>query len=801
MKKAVAAVYFLAMLAVPLFAAKVVLDLNLTLSRPLGGTEHVDVTLTVTNNPAVVIDSTGGTNVYTRTATTLKITKTEEWGGYAHGVSYWINDAARDDVLWGYAGNGSLTLTLPAGAIFKLQVYRTNIVVYETVSPRYVVPTHIDITSPTITLSPAPGAYGNTTITATANDSGVGVDATGAVSYSVLNVRTGIVGPSGTGTQVPMNFEGIYDLTFTAHDRLGNTSTRTDRYTIDYGPPALSGPTVSLEPRADGFMDVSVQFDLHDPGAGVDTTSLSVKVRQQNGSTWSFTPDSLEITTAPNGDVTAVLPVIVVPRPARLGIQVIAADEIGKITNVDDTAYSKVIPPPALNAEVVTAGIKAVEFQATGSGPQLPRYTIPIRFDRPKSALLSGGVAFYRLTRILSASGTVETVMDLPPNEFVSELVDQDGYAVYDDILEDARYAHQTLSYAIQTVFTLPGSEITTVSGFAPLPNIEAWLIRYLIDGETRYQFLSGTDPLSELSMKSFQGKSFQIGPDPEGDILSMRLEYIGPDSQPGSSPSAGWTQLVSLAEVFPGSVEGLYQFRFIVNETGNADTQTSPWFDVLVSMTSGEITGNEVWTSNHILAGMVTIRSGASLEIAAGVQVTVIDMFDSTPGPYIVPGGGIGIVVEPGGRLQMDPGSILQPTGWTEGTEPGSGWVYWQGIIGQGEVALTSAMIRGALRGVVATGGSTVTITGASFIACRTGVHAIGVGANPVIGSSSFIASDRYAIKEDDGAVPVVTDSDFSENTYDYYDAELTVVDAEGINVLTPPGTNSGNSSLTPSP
>jgi hypothetical protein len=798
MKKAVAAVYFFVVLAAPLFASQIVLDLNLTLPRPLGGTENVHVTLTAMNNPAVVIDSAGVKNVYTRTATILRITKTEESGGYAHGVSYWINDSARDDVLWGNAGDGSLTLTLPAGAIFKLQVYRTNVVVYQTVSPQYIVPTHIDTTSPTITLSPAPGAYGNTTITATASDSGAGVDATGAVTYSVLNVRTGIVESSGTGTQVTRNLEGIYDLTFTAHDRLGNERTRTDRYTIDYGPPALSEPTVSLEPRADGFMDVSVQFGLHDPGAGVDTTSLSVQVKQQNGSTWSFTPDSLDIVTAPNGDVTATLPVIVVPRPARLGIHVIAADEIGKITDVDDPAYSKVIPPPAVNAEVAITGITALAYALSKNGPLYPRYTIPIRFDRPKSALLSGGVERYRLTRILSASGTVETVMDLPPGEFVRELADQEGYAVYNDILEDARYAHQTISYAIQTFFTLPGSEGGTATGVANLPNIEAWMVHGLIEGEIPCQFLS-IDPIYELIMKSFQGTSFQIGPDPEGDTLSMRLEYIRPDGQPGSSPSGGWTQLVSLADVFPDYVEGPYQFRFIINETGNPHTQTSPWFNVIVN--SGEITENEVWDVNQTRSSMVTIHSGASLEIAAGVQVTFLDESDPPPGLYIAPGGGIGIVVEPGGRLQMDPGSVIQPTGWTAGTEPGSGWVYWQGIIGQGEVDITSATIRGALRGVVATGDSTVTITGASFVACRTGVHAIGTGANPAISSSSFIASDRYAIKEDEGAVPSVTDSIFSGNAYDYYDIDLTVVDAPGINGLEPPGTNSGNSSLPTSP
>jgi hypothetical protein len=241
------------------------------------------------------------------------------------------------------------------------------------------------------------------------------------------------------------------------------------------------------------------------------------------------------------------------------------------------------------------------------------------------------------------------------------------------------------------------------------------------------------------------------------------------------------------LTDAIPGAPDGDYEIRFIISEAGNAELQNSPWCRIIVDQNCDVITDNVEWTEDLVMSGPIVILSGGSLRVADGVHVSVVQGSDLT------------ITVRPGGTLVLSPSSVFQPMHWQAGQVPGTSWQYWSGIIAEGNVLVTSGTIRGAIRGVTATSGSNVTIQGASFEQCRTGVHAIGAGANPTIKEARFIANARYGIKEDLGASPVVTYCVFDANTYDYYDEELTVVDAEGINTLSPG--NTGNTSSGGSP
>ena len=220
----------------------------------------------------------------------------------------------------------------------------------------------------------------------------------------------------------------------------------------------------------------------------------------------------------------------------------------------------------------------------------------------------------------------------------------------------------------------------------------------------------------------------------------------------------------------------------------------TSPWGVVVVDRDYGVITGEVEWNTDRVLSGSIVILSGGRLRIGNHVRVMVPDAIDP------VDGGPLTITVRPGGMLELGPDSIMEPDRWDQGGQVGELWEYWGGIIAEGAVSVISGTIRGALRGVTAISGSNVIIEGAAIEQCRTGVHAVGAGANPIIDETDFLANARYGIKEDLGASPVVTYCTFDSNTYDYYDEVLTAVDAEGIDTL-PPGNNHGNESSGGSP
>jgi hypothetical protein len=319
------------------------------------------------------------------------------------------------------------------------------------------------------------------------------------------------------------------------------------------------------------------------------------------------------------------------------------------------------------------------------------------------------------------------------------------------------------------------------------MPNIGAWQVELSAGSTSLQTYRSGVIEYPELIIKSFEGVTAGIGPDPEGDVLVMRLTYLGPGGISGTVPAEDWAQQIVLADAIPGAPDGDYEIQFIIREDGNTELQNSPWCRISVDPNYDVIVDDVEWRENRIMIGPIDILSGGSLRVAEGVLVTVAQGRELT------------ITVRSGGTLTLSPGCVLQPRYWQAGQEPGTIWQYWGGIIAEGEVLVTSGTIRGAIRGVTSTSGSDVTIRGASIEQCRTGVHAIGAGADPIIDRTSFVANARYGIKEDLGASPVVTYCVFGSNTYDYYDEVLTVVDAERINTLGLE--NSGNTSSGGSP
>ena len=801
MRKAAVGLLCLLCRTVPLASSELVFERTYDVPRPFGGSETVTVKLTTANEPVVVQpDPADPTRIriFAKTNTALTISKYEESGGYAHGIDWWVNGDGQGRLLYSFNSNGSAALgTFPSGTTVELQLYRINVFFYEGINPLYRIVTRRDATGPAFTLSPAPGAYPSVVVTAAPTDAGVGLgDPSLVTTFSVARASTSDIVATGRGTSVAIEEEGAWNVSFIAPDLLGNVgscpsgTSPPNTYIVDRSPPVVSDVEPGLRPRMDGALDFNLAFTLGDTGVGVSLVSLRVDVACVVGGVKQWTrvlgQGDLDIDPA-DGGVTVALPVLVVPRSSLLQVDIIAADALGNARIPEALSLTYAMPPAPLHASVLDPEVTA---EAIAAGPLLvARYRVPLALDRARDALRSDGVARYRVTRTLQTTGEVETVVDLAPAAFADLFEDRDGIAMFTDTMEGGRYAHQSISYAIETVFSAGGSESVVADGVARMPNIEAWQVRVMAGGKLLQEYRSGAPSYPELRVRTLAGLTAEIDRDPEGDELAARLEASGPGGITGSWPPTGWASTIAFEGALPDAPDGVYQARFIVSEVGSDQPMTSPWFTIVVDRNYGEIDGDVVWSTDQVMTGSIVIKPGARLTVASGVRVSVARAIDPATGE------GLSISVEPGGTLVLSPGAIVQPIGWQPDAPAGAAWVYWAGIVVEGTAAVTGGAIRGAARGVVAMPGSNVTVRDARIEACRTGVHAVGVGVEPEINATWFVGCARYGIKEDEGAVPVVTDCVFDRNTYDYYDTVLTAIAAEDIDVLQP-GHNHGNRS-----
>jgi hypothetical protein len=798
-RKAAAALVCLLAWTVPPASAATVFDRTYTVARPFGGSETVSVRLATSAAPVVVRPDPGNPariSVFARTSISLTVAKYEESGGYAHGIDWWVDGEPRNRLLYAYAGNGSEALgSFPSGTTIELELYRIDVFFYEPVDPRWHIGTNRDTTGPSFTVVPAPGPCAGTTVEASPVDEGVGLgdDASAVTTWTLSDAATGQVVGGGQGTRVELAVDGSWSLAFRATDLLGNPGTwppagePTACWLVDLGPPRLGPSSAAVQPRPDGDLDVSLSFLLLDDGAGVRTDSPVVSLACTRDGTvlWErgYPAASLSVQ-AVFGGLAVACPPVVTPRPSTLVLGVAAEDLVGHRLDPGASTALFPLPPPALHAAVLAAEVTG---SAVPSGDALlPRYRVPIRFDRPAAALVAEGVAGYRLTRTIVASGEVETVVELPPVAFAAGLEERGGAGAWLDELEGARYAHATIAYRLCTAFACGGGETVAVEGIAVLPDIDAWQVVIAKDGRTVQACRSGSTSFAEVRVRTPEGLAARIGPDPEGDEMAMRLEATGPGVDVAWPPD-GWLQTVDFTDVLPAAPDGAYQVRFVVRELPSGRVSRSPSLPLRVDRSCGEIDGEEVWTGGQVVTGPITINAGGRLTIDAGATVWVSDAGDPASGSP-----GIAITVRPGGTLVLRPGCVLQPLGWRPEEPVAAGWA---GIVVEGTALVEGAIIRGAARAVAALAGSTTALRDALVDGCRTGVHAVGPGVEPVVERTRFSRSTRYGIKEDDGASPIVVDCTFDGNTVDYYDTVLTAVPAGEIDSLEP-GRNHGNRS-----
>jgi hypothetical protein len=767
-------------------ASQYVFDYTFQLPRVFLGTESVAVSLRVDNaEVATRANGDGSQQIWTKADATVTFSKVEEAGDYAHGITFWVNGGDRHDILYSFLENGSFSYKLSAGSRLDFLLYRYTVIVYTVMSPTYSYVSSVDAEGPAVSLSPASGTYGNTIVAAASTDGGCGLPDPPVISYTVFASGTANALATGGGSSVSLETEGTFDVQFTVSDRLGNSTTLTQTYTVDHGQPALVEVHPAVYPRADGALDFQLSVTIQ-PGAGIEQSTVRMELQQQAGPAFMFTAAQLSMTLEPSGLLRVALPGLVLPRSALLLLNVAAVDKLGRVLTHKDTEPSLALPPPQVAGAVLAAGIAADAFEPAPGDLRVPRYRVPVLLDRRRDAFNSPGVTRYRIWRKSLPAGALEEVASVAPGVLVGLLTEHGGQAVFTDTLLGRAYAHQSMTYLIDTEFSANGHERSSVAGSAPLPNIQDWLVRVRQGSGVLQTYQSGKAPYSSLRLKAIAGVRLEIDPDCEGDPLAMRLEYKAAEGTAVTVPQ-DWTTSAELGDLLAGQPDGVYTGRFIIQEAGNSAPTYSDAFTVMVDVNAGQISHDEVWASNTTLTTSLEILRGAALTIAPNVQITVARVEEFTEAGDPPPGGSPRIIVEPGARLFVQDGSSIAALGWREGSHPGLDWMYWGGIYARdhAQVEIGAATLAGARRGLITLPGSAVKATGSRILGCGIGVHAL--GSSPRLSGVIFTGNQRYGIKEDAEAAPVVTDCEFSANTYDYYDEEMTVVGAAGIDALDP--------------
>jgi len=252
---------------------------------------------------------------------------------------------------------------------------------------------------------------------------------------------------------------------------------------------------------------------------------------------------------------------------------------------------------------------------------------------------------------------------------------------------------------------------------------------------------------------------------------ISITLDHGGVVDQWDQVNASDLTNLrYDHSELFAGRSEYTYHVaaQDIYGQKSEAEAIV-----IIVNTSDGTLYTNEYWTGTHQINGPVIVPSGLSLYIDDGSLIQIVPMADhETP------------------LIQIDSGGVLDHVGRaTYELMDRTLDFLWEGIKVFGDADLDGITVKDARRGVSLFSSHVTEINNSTFMDNQMGLHLYGT--SPTISGCSFLDNQYYGIKEDEGSTPVVTGNLFSGNGYDYYDLDLTVLNADGVNNL---DGNSGN-------
>jgi len=181
---------------------------------------------------------------------------------------------------------------------------------------------------------------------------------------------------------------------------------------------------------------------------------------------------------------------------------------------------------------------------------------------------------------------------------------------------------------------------------------------------------------------------------------------------------------------------------------------------------TQGTLLCDEYWSGIHYLTGPLIVPPGISLTIAESTEIIALS------GPLY--GWDQRIEIQEGASL-IHLGSASYRSEY-----PGHRW---QGILLEEDALFKEIIIENAERGITADQGVHLQIVECSFINNRIGLQLLSDQAS--IEDSLFQSNEFYGIKEEKVSDPLMRNNRFLNNGYDYYDWELSVMDADEIDEL----------------
>lgn len=215
-------------------------------------------------------------------------------------------------------------------------------------------------------------------------------------------------------------------------------------------------------------------------------------------------------------------------------------------------------------------------------------------------------------------------------------------------------------------------------------------------------------------------------------------------------------------------------EYTLRINATDSFGAVRHTEIPVIVENTKeGPLYVNEYWSDEHVIVGYITVPEGITLTIADNTSVKV----DTNPSN----GYNQTITIEENAFLNH-----LGAVRYYNDSVYGN----WGGLVIKGHSNLSNLIIDKANRGIVLDSGSDFEILDSRFNECIIGAHLVNAG-TVEIKRITFRNNEYYGIKEDNNVNPIVTDSIFTGNGYDYYDSDLTVLGADELNEI---DTNIGN-------
>jgi hypothetical protein len=633
MKKFASCLLFFICIMETVSAGETLLSLSY-LDWKLIGNETVYLSV-VCNNDSLTHSTGNPMNVYTATTAQFTISKSEDGGGYAHGVSLWVDGGGRQDLLYGDGGDGSFTVNLESGHYFRIQSFRYDIAAYEAIGSVYRFNAYVDSTGPSISISGAQDNWyynGSITLTADASDNISGVN-TSTWRYKIGS------GSWQSGYSVSMNeADGVSKtVTFSVRDGFGNEGTKAVTVTFDKTSPYIEGGSPTQVSSG-----VQVSTILKDTVGLLDLYTYSILKKVTS---WGLLSTSTEkpFPPYPNGNryLKACTDTRTWPVKGSYRVELNVKDVAGNsaVTKIIEFKYPNANPRLSLDPDVTSSvHFTYTDGQGTHHGFRANDLKVQAMdaLDEEVDAYASiDGGSSLKLPRP-NATNQNNLHLDDGTHIVAFQAFDAAGNQLSDIDHAARTWVIDTTPPVIQLSYPDPnssGSTVTLVSAIEP----------YYVPSSAAFTD-SSFDAASGLSALTFRMDGEQIGnPIPSVFTPAMgRHSYIFTATDNAGNASSVECIIVSNpgpVTLAPVDANGLYPNVFYANDSASGTSMALPadkpinstrlWFQFAADTASGQ---GPRWGGSYAPPSMVTVSVDGASSITYTFSANTERTFASDP-------------------------------------------------------------------------------------------------------------------------------------------------------------------------